>query len=335
MIVTEKSCMMGECKMGICRFLKKAVICIMVICLTGCGTSGKDPAPAELSGQEEKVRIGITFYSLRNEFTVRIVNAALSRANELGAELVVYDGNYDPKMQILQVEEMIRDGVDGMILNPQDADACAPCVDLAVEAKVPVVGVNTKVNHEELTSYVGSRDLTAGKMQMEKAAELLGGRGKIVILEGPVGQSAQVERQKGIHEVLEKYPDITVMSEKSGNWSRNEGMAVMKNWLEAFDDIDMVIAENDEMALGAAEAVREAGEEIPIIGLDGSMEALEAVQSGELAATFFQDAEAQGCKAVEVLLDSIEGREVEQDYWIDFEEVTPENAGQIMERINF
>lgn len=325
---------MGETGMGTYRFSKTAALCMAAALLAGCGMSGEKPAPAELSVQEkEKIQIGITFYSLRNEFTVRIVNAALDRANELGAELVVYDGNYDPGMQILQVEEMIQDGVDGIILNPQDADACAPCVDLALDAGIPIVGVNTKVNHEKLTSYVGSRDLTAGRMQMEKAAELLAGQGKIVVLEGPIGQSAQVERQKGIHEILEKYPDITVMSEKSGNWSRNEGMAVMKNWLEAFDDIDLVIAENDEMALGAADAVREAGEDILIIGLDGSMEALQAVQSGELAATFFQDAEAQGFKAVEVLLDSIEGREVGQDYWIDFKEVTPENVEQFMERI--
>lgn len=321
-------------KMRICRFFKTAALCVAAALLTGCGMSGKETAPAELYAQEEeKLRIGMTFYSLRNEFTVRIVNAALERANELGVELLVYDGNYDYKMQILQVEEMLENGVDGIILNPQDADACAPCVDMAVEKGVPVVGVNTKVRHEKLVSYVGSHDLEAGRLQMEKAAELLGGQGKIAVLEGPFGQSAQVERLEGIHEVLALYPDITVLSEKSGNWSRSEGMSVMKNWLEAFDDIDLVIAQNDEMALGAADAVKEAGEDIQIIGLDGSLEALEAVEKGELAATFFQDAETQGAKAVDVLLDSIKGRPVEKNYWIDFEEVTPENAGQFTGRI--
>lgn len=319
--------------MGNYRFLKAAALFWLTALLTGCGIAGTEPAPAEPSVQEEgKLRIGVTFYSLRNEFTVRIVNAAQDRANELGVELIVYDGNYDSEMQILQVEEMLKDGVDGIILNPQDADACAPCVDMAVDAGIPVVGVNTKVSHEKLVSYVGSYDLTAGRLQMEKAAELLDGRGKLVVLEGPIGQSAQTERLEGIHEVLKAYPNIEVLSEKSGNWSRSEGMSVMKNWLEAFDDIDLVIAENDEMALGASDAAKEAGKEILIIGLDGSLEALEAVQRGELAATFFQDAEAQGTKAVDVLLDSIEGRSVEKNYWIDFEEVTPQNAGQFMGR---
>lgn len=320
--------------MGAYGFLQTVVICTLAVSLTGCGMSGEEPAPAALSAQEdEPVRLGVTFYSLRNEFTVRIVNAAQARANELGVELVVYDGNYDSGMQILQVEEMIRDGVDGIILNPQDVEECAPCVDLAAEAEVPIVGVNTKVNNAKLDSYVGSHDLTAGKLQMEKAAKLLGGQGEIVVLEGPLGQSAQVERQTGIHEVLEAYPDITVLSEKSGNWSRSEGMSVMKNWLEAFDGIDLVIAENDEMALGAADAAREAGENILVIGLDGSRDALTAVQSGELTATFFQDAEAQGAKAVDVLLDSIAGRPVEKDYWIEFEEVTAENVEQFLERM--
>lgn len=319
--------------MGAYRFLKTVVICTLTVYLTGCGMSGQEPDPAALSAREDgTVRLGVTFYSLRNEFTVRIVNAAQARANELGVELVVYDGNYDSEMQRLHVEEMIQDGVDGIILNPQDVDACAPCVDLAVDAQVPVVGVNTKVNHEKLDSYVGSHDPDAGRLQMEKAAELLGGQGRIVVLEGPLGQSAQEERQTGIHQALEEYPDITVLSEKSGNWSRSEGMSVMKNWLEAFDSIDLVIAENDEMALGASDALREAGEELPVIGLDGSRDALVAVQRGELAATFFQDAEAQGAKAVDVLLDIIDGRPVEKNYWIGFEEVNAENVGEFLER---
>ena len=315
--------------MRISRLKKAAVLCITVILLAGCQRTRTETAPKEPSaGEEGKIRIGITFYSLRNEFTVRIVNAALDRANELGVELVVYDGNYDSRMQILQVEEMLKEGVDGIILNPQDVDACAACVDLAVAADVPVVGVNTKVNHKDLTSYVGSRDLTAGTLLMDKAAELLDGHGSIVVLEGPIGQSAQEERREGIHQTLEAYPDITILSEKSGNWSRSESMSVMKNWMQSFENIDLVIAQNDEMALGALDAVKEADNDILIIGMDGDPEALKAVQDGELAATFFQDAEAQGVKALEILLDCIEGREVEKNYWIDFEEVTPENAGQ-------
>ena len=120
----------------------------------------------------------------------------------MGAELMVYDGNYDPSTQISQVETMISDGCDGIILNPQDSDACSPCVDKAVEAGIPIVAVNTRVNNDKITSYIGSQDVIAGEMIMQKIADTLGGKGKIVIIEGPMGQSAQIERRQGIQNIL-------------------------------------------------------------------------------------------------------------------------------------
>jgi len=255
-----------------------------------------------------------------------------AKAEELGAELVVYDGDYDPATQISQVETMISDGVDGIILNPQDADACSPCVDKAVEANIPIVGVNTRVNNDKLTSYVGSIDVTAGEMEMQKIADLIGGQGKIVIIEGPMGQSAQIERRQGIQNILDKYENIEVLAEKTANWSRSEGMTVMENWLQAFEDIDAVVAENDEMALGAREAIKASGKEIPAIGVDGITDALKAVEKGDLLASIFQDGAGQGSKAVEVVIQAIKGESVEKDYWIDFEEVNKDNVAEFKER---
>ena len=318
--------------------------------VTGCGTkkvegtvetntgseSAKEEDTKEESANEEgtgdKIKLGITLYSLKNEFTVRIANAAQAMAEELGAELMVYDGDYDPANQISQVETMISDGVDGIILNPQDAEACSPCVDKAVEAGIPVVGVNTRVNNENLTSYVGSIDVNAGEMEMQKIADLLDGKGKIVILEGPMGQSAQIERREGIQNILDKYPDIEVLAEKTANWSRSEGMTVMENWLQAFEDIDAVIGENDEMALGAREAIKASGKDIPAIGVDGITDALNAVEEGNLIASIFQDGAGQGSKAVEVLMAAIKGETVEENYWIDFEEVNKDNVADFKER---
>jgi len=311
--------------------------------MSGCGGNTKkesentetaDTKETESAKEEksDKLKIGITLYSLKNEFTVRIANAAQAKAEELGAELVVYDGDYDPATQISQVETMISDGVDGIILNPQDADACSPCVDKAVEANIPVVGVNTRVNNDKLTSYVGSIDVTAGEMEMQKIADLIGGQGKIVIIEGPMGQSAQIERRQGIQNILDKYENIEVLAEKTANWSRSEGMTVMENWLQAFEDIDAVVAENDEMALGAREAIKASGKEIPAIGVDGITDALKAVEKGDLLASIFQDGAGQGSKAVEVVIQAIKGESVEKDYWIDFEEVNKDNVAEFKER---
>lgn len=306
--------------------------------MTGCsgesseaGASAQDGGTESPEGSGEK-KIGITLYSLKNEFTVRIANAAQEKAQELGYELVIYDGNYDPATQISQVETMISDGCAGIILNPQDAEACSPCVDKAVEAGIPVVGVNTRVNNDALTSYVGSLDVTAGEMEMQKIADLIGGKGKIVIIEGPMGQSAQIERRQGIQNVLDQYPDIEVLAEKTANWSRSEGMTVMENWLQAFDQIDAVVSENDEMGLGAREAVKAAGKDIPVVGVDGITDALNAVEAGDMIASIFQDGAGQGAKAVEVLVGVIEGGEAEDNYWIDFEEANKENIAEFKER---
>lgn len=311
--------------------------------LVGCGSTASEDkeaktaetgteAGAEASEDGEKLKLGITLYSLKNEFTVRIANAAEAKAKELGAELVVYDGNYDPSTQISQVETMISDGVDGIILNPQDAEACSPCVDKAIEAGIPIVGVNTRVQNDKLTSYVGSQDVTAGEMEMQKVIDTIGETGKIVIIEGPMGQSAQIERRQGIQNILDKNPGIEVLAEKTANWSRSEGMTVMENWLQAFDEIDAVVAENDEMALGAREAIKAKGLDIPTVGVDGITDALSAVESGDLIASIFQDGAGQGSKAVEVLMEAIDGKTVEANYWIDFEEVNKDNVAEFKER---
>lgn len=321
---------------------KKLVSVLLCVAMAGtlavgCGAADKDAKKEDTKkssseGSEKKIKLGITLYSLKNEFTVRIANAAEAMAEELGAELVVYDGDYDPSTQISQVETMISEGVDGIILNPQDIEACAPCVDKAEAAGIPVVGVNTRVNSDKLTSYVGSQDVTAGEMEMQKIVDSLGGKGKIVIIEGPMGQSAQIERREGIQNILDKNKGIEVLAEKTANWSRSEGMTVMENWLQAFDQIDAVVAENDEMALGAREAIKASGKDIPAIGVDGITDALNAVESGDLVASIFQDGAGQGSKAVEVLIAAIKGDKVEENYWIDFEEVNKDNVADFKKR---
>lgn len=225
--------------MKIRKILSIILSALLILSLTACagGDSSKDTESVQQSAGEQadgnkQIKLGMTLYSLKNEFTVRLAEAAEAKAKELGAVLQVYDGNYDPSTQINQIETMIADGVDGIILNPQDVEALTVAVDKAVAAGIPIVGVNTRVNSDELTSYVGSIDVTAGEMEMQYIADLLDGKGNIVIIEGPMGQSAQIERREGIQNILDKYPDIKVIAEKTANWSRSEAMTIMENWLQ-------------------------------------------------------------------------------------------------------
>ncbi|MFP3156206.1 substrate-binding domain-containing protein [Lachnospiraceae bacterium ZAX-1] len=314
-----------------------AVLAVMMVAsmISGCGglADSKEEVTADSGASDGKtIKIGMTLYSLKNEFTVRLANAAEDEAKKKGVELVVYDGNYDASNQISQVETMIADGCDGIILNPQDAEACAPCVDKAIEAGIPVVGVNTRVKHDALTSYVGSEDVKGGEMETQVLLDKIGADAKVVIIEGPMGQSAQMERREGIQNILDKNPNVKVLAEKTANWSRSEAMTVMETWLQAFDEIDGILAENDEMALGAREAVKAAGKDIPAVGIDGITDALEAVESGNMIVSIFQNADAQARKSVDVLLEAIEGKEVEANYWIDFEEVNKDNVAEFKGR---
>lgn len=318
---------------------KKLLSVLLCMCLAagmaaGCGAADKEAKKekSDSDGSGKKVKIGMTLYSLKNEYTVRLANAAEDEAEKLGIELTVYDGNYDASTQISQVETMIADGCDGIILNPQDAEACSPCVDKAVEAGIPIVGVNTRVQNDKLTSYVGSEDVKAGEMEAQALLDVVGTDAKIVIIEGPMGQSAQIERREGIQNILDKNPGVEVLAEKTANWSRSEAMTVMETWLQAFDEIDGIIGENDEMALGAREAVKAANKDIPAVGVDGITDALDAVEEGNMIVSIFQNADGQARKSVQVLLDAINGKDVEENYWIEFEEVNKDNVADFRER---
>ena len=318
------------------KILALAMAAALALSLVACGggesstpaDSGSASASASTSaGGEEKLSIGATFYSLQNEFTMRMDNAGKKWAEENGVDYVGYDGNYDAATQLSQVETMISNGVDAIILNPHDADACAACVDVAYEAGIPVIGVNTMVNSDKLTSYVGSLDVSAGEDIMNKMIEHMGNNAfNIVIIEGPMGQSAQLQRYEGISNVLANNPDIKVLAIDTANWSRSEAMTLMETWLTTYgEDIDAVIGENDEMALGARQAIVAAGLDIPCIGVDGIADAVTAVSTGDMIASDFQNAEGQMTGALDAAVTVINGGSVEKEIWIPFEMITPDN----------
>ena len=197
----------------------------------------------------------------------------------------------------------------------------------AVEAGIPIIGVNTMVNNDKLTAYVGSQDVTAGEAIMEYMIEYMGSEEfNIVVIEGPMGQSAQLQRMEGITNVLKDYPDIKILAQNTANWSRSEAMALMETWITTYgDEIDAVVSENDEMALGAREAIEAAGMDIPCIGIDGITDAVSAIENGKMIASDFQNAEGQITGALETAVKCVNDEEYEKELWIPFEMITPDN----------
>ena len=273
------------------------------------------------------MNIGATYYTLQTEFCMRMDNAAQKWAEENGVKYKSYDGNNDAATQLSQVETMIADGVDAIILNPQDADACSACVDAADEAGIPIIGVNTMVNNDKLTAYVGSQDVSAGEDIMKYMIDYMKKDAfNIVVIEGPMGQSAQLQRMEGIENVLKDYPDIQILAKNTANWSRSEAMTLMETWITTYgDDIDAVVSENDEMALGAREAIEAQNMDIPCIGIDGITDAVAAVESGKMIASDFQNAEGQITGALETAVKCVNNEDYEKELWIPFEMITPDN----------
>jgi inositol transport system substrate-binding protein len=280
-----------------------------------------------------KYKIGVTLYGLKNEFPILLSKAQKESAAKLNVDLDIFDGNYDAKTQFDNFDYMISRKYDAIIIDPIDADVMADAVERAVNKGIPVIGVNAQVNSEKLTSYIGSNDVSAGEMEMTYLAKKMGGKGNIVIIEGPTIGSGCLQRRKGIHNILKRYPNIKVLSEKTANWSKTEGFTLTENWLKIFPEkINGVCGQNDEMALGAIDALEAKGMKLPVVGVDGIYDGLMAVKEGRLGATCFQDAQAQGAMSVAVAVKYLKGENVAKHYWIPFELITAKNVADYFPR---
>ena len=257
--------------------------------------------------QDKKLKIGAAPYGLNAEF-MQIWSAALEQhpAVKSGAiELTVFDGRYDALVQQEQFNTMITQKFDAIIFVPIDIEAGATAVQAAHDAGIPVVGSNTRVNSDRLASYVGSDDTISGYMEAKTVLDKIGCKGNVVILEGPIGQSAQISRLEGNKKALAECPDVKVLEDQTANWSRAEAQTLMENWLTSHSgQINGIIGQNDEMALGAIEAIKSANlktEDFAIAGIDGITDALTAVKAGTMT-SILQDASAQAQGALDLAI---------------------------------
>lgn len=297
-------------------------------------------------------KIGAAVYGLRAEY-MRLWTTALERHPDVVSGLVkitVFDGQYDASVQQSQFETMVTQGYDAILFVPIDIEAGAAAVAVANAAKIPVIGSNTRVNSDLLTSYIGSNDVLGGYMEAKSVIEGIGGKGNVVIIEGPIGQSAQIERREGNLKALAEYPNVKVLEMKTANWLRAEALSLMEDWLNAYPGkIDGVIGQNDEMALGAIQAIKQAGlnlGDFPIAGIDGVTDAIQAVKRGEMV-SILQDATGQAQGALDLALrvligesykpkaefwKSVEwGQTIQATYNVPWVPVTTENADKLLE----
>ena len=248
-----------------------------------------------------KYVIGLSLSTLNNPFFVTLRDGALEAAKVYGVDLIVVDAQDSPAKQLNDIEDLIQRRVDLIIINPTDSDAIVSAVESANEAGIPVITVDRASNGGKVVVHIASDNVEGGRMAARIIAQALGGKGKVVELVGIPGTSAARDRGKGFEEELKKYPGLVLVAKQVANFNRAEGLTVMENILQAHPDIDAVFAQNDEMALGAIEAIKEAGllGKIIVVGFDAIPDAVEAVKKGEMYATIAQQPFKMGYLAVE------------------------------------
>jgi len=251
-----------------------------------------------------------------------------------GVQLQFEDARADVVKQLSQVENFISQNVDAIIVNPVDTASTKNIINAATKAGIPLVFVNRRPDQKDLPKdvvAVTSDDVEAGKLQMQYIAEKLGGKGKIVILLGDLANNSTTNRTKGVKEVLAKYPDIKIEQEQTGIWLRDKGMTLVNDWLTQGREFNAVLANNDEMAIGASMALKSAGKEkgsVLIAGVDGTPDGLNAITKGDMAASAFQDAKGQAVGSVEAARKMARNEPVEQNVIIPFQLITPENVAK-------
>lgn len=299
-------------------------------------------AATVLSSPAFATKIGVSMDKFDDNFLTVLRNSMADYAKTLpGVTLQIEDAKDDVSKQLSQVQNFIANGMDAIIVNPVDTSATAAITKAAAEAGVPLVYVNREpIDVDKLGSkaaFVASNEAESGTLETKEICKLLGGKGNILVIEGQLSNQAAVQRTKDIHEVIST-PDcqgIKIIAEQTGNWDRTQGQNLMTNWLSKGMKFDAVVSNNDEMAIGAIQAMKAAGIDTKtavVGGVDATQDALASMKAGDLKVTVFQDAAGQGRGAVDTALKLIKGEKSDKKVYIPFQLVTPDNMDKFTKK---
>lgn len=305
----------------------------LALCLTSCGGSDTDTAStANGSGSGGKGTIAVITVDLANSYWQTEADTAKAEIEKAGYQATVNAHNADPDKQNQLIDTAISNKVKAIILDPAGADESVPAVRKATDAGIPVFLVNAEISEQGIAkSQIISNNAQGATLGAEAWVEAMGGKGKYVELYGnPTDNNAQV-RSDGYAAVISAYPDLKKVGQETANWDRVQGKEKMEGLIAAHPDIDGVIAGNDEMALGAIEALKDAGmiDKVKVLGFDGNADAVQAVKDGTMVATVLQPI-VQGTKnAVAQAISYIETGETgvpDEKQSIDCVLITKDNA---------
>ena len=300
---------------------------------------------ALMSSTAFAANVGVSMALFDDNFLTVLRNGIEAQSKGMGADVQIEDAQNDVAKQLDQIKNFIASGVDAIIVNPVDTSATQAMSDAAAAAKVPLVYVNREpINVDSLPdnqAFVASNERDSGTLETQEVCRLFKEAGKteanVYVIMGELSNQAAVQRTKDIDEVIAT-PEcsfIKIIDKQTSNWRRDEAQNLMTNWLSAGKPFDGVIANNDESAIGAIQAMKAANVDMKSVvvgGVDATQDALAAMQAGELDATVFQDAAGQGAGALDAALKLAKGEAVDQKVYIPFKLVTPANIGDFLKK---
>ncbi|MED4557231.1 Ribose import binding protein RbsB [Bacillus subtilis] len=293
--------------------MKKAVSVILTLSLfllTACSLEPPQWAKPSNSGNKKEFTIGLSVSTLNNPFFVSLKKGIEKEAKKRGMKVIIVDAQNDSSKQTSDVEDLIQQGVDALLINPTDSSAISTAVESANAVGVPVITIDRSAEQGKVETLVASDNVKGGEMAATFIADKLGKGAKVAELEGVPGASATRERGSGFHNIADQ--KLQVVTKQSADFDRTKGLTVMENLLQGHPDIQAVFAHNDEMALGALEAINSSGKDILVIGFDGNKDALASIKNGKLSATVAQQPELIGKLATEAADDILHGKKVQK-----------------------
>ena len=329
----------------------KPFVCVILLAMligaAGCAstpTATQAPAATDVpvaavatDAPAKELTIGFIPMTLDNEYFITMVNAAQQEADKKGIKLLVQagtsHGSAEEQLQI--VETMITNKVDAICIVPSSSESLMTALKKAEEAGIPVINLDTRLDADLIASsglkpvpFIGTNNYDGAKIAGQYALDLTGGSGQVAILTGIAGQQNAADRRNGFADVVDG--KLEIVAEQSADWEVEKGYNAAQNIISANPDIVMIFAGNDNMALGAYRAAKEAGKDITVIGYDAIGDALTSVKNGEMAATVAQFPAEMGIQGVDAAINLINGGTMPDQTFTETRLITADNVDDFM-----
>jgi ribose transport system substrate-binding protein len=312
------------------------IVLATTVFFTGCASSNdaiKEDASAQTAeGVKDGYVIGLSMNTQTNPFFVDVKEGVQKAADEKGIKLYITDAQDDPAIQMKDIENLITKNPDAIIIDTCDSDAIVAAVEACNEAGIPVFTMDRQSNGGVVIAHIGYDAIKSGKIAGQFLVDALGGKGKIVELQGIMGTNVAQNRSAGFNEIISANPEMEIVATQVADFDRAKAMSVMENILQANQEINGLYAANDEMLLGALEAIEAAGrlDEITMIGCDAIADTFEVIKSGQVEATIAEPPFFLGKAIFNTTYDYLEGKTVEATVILDNSLVTIDNVNTLV-----